>query len=551
MRRYSAGICWCMAVAWLAISGQAAAQYSETHTRCIQCHERGLKQNDFCAEVSEDVWAQDDKHRRAFWLLHESDPADPQKGAAKRALVRQILGFELAEAFTDGQYVRLKSDADAETARKVAVVKSCLRCHGTWPIDADAEHAHEPPVPLELGVSCQACHGPGEKWDAPHALKAWRAVTPEAKAALGFFDCRSPAAKTKLCASCHVGSVTEGKFVKHEWYAAGHPPLPGFELANFQLQMPRHWKSLREKGDFAYRADPPRDDAGQIRRQVESLKRSGVPAEAIKRSYLEANFPEAMASGVDPSGDFAAARDAVVGGAVVLEMYARLIGDYAEQAASGKAPWPELALYDCGACHHELRGGMSSSSRPQRRHAPGRPPLAGWTLALARLPAFQAGGYDEAAAGERWSAIESKLVELERAMTGRPFGDAGAMQMAARDVVQAAVDMQNDVVLSRFDRTAAEGAVHVLLGASDYEVHDFACARQAAWAIQTISLELGHSDAHELFETRAGDRLGLVLPAGPGGSVMENLHRWLPAAAKYDPVWFRQELSEIRERLSK
>ena len=32
-----------------------------------------------------------------------------------------------------------------------------------------------------------------------------------------------------MCLSCHLGNAREGRVVTHEMYAAGHPPLPGFE----------------------------------------------------------------------------------------------------------------------------------------------------------------------------------------------------------------------------------------------------------------------------------------------------------------------------------
>ena len=98
----------------------------------------------------------------------------------------------------------------------MTTVKACIRCHGTWPATADAVSPTQPPVALALGVSCQACHGAGLRWNVAHYLPphAWRAVTPEAKEALGFTDVRSPAKKAALCTSCHVGSVSEGKLVK-------------------------------------------------------------------------------------------------------------------------------------------------------------------------------------------------------------------------------------------------------------------------------------------------------------------------------------------------
>ena len=63
----------------------------------------------------------------------------------------------------------------------------------------------------------------------------------------GMTDLWDPARRAQLCASCHVGDVREGKVVTHAMYAAGHPPLPGLEVATFSEQMPRHWQYLSEK----------------------------------------------------------------------------------------------------------------------------------------------------------------------------------------------------------------------------------------------------------------------------------------------------------------
>jgi len=250
-----------LVASWLfCASGRATAQYVDTQFGCLACHQATLPPNQFCEVVPAAVWAKSDKHNRAFNLLHESDSTDPAKGAAKRALVQRILGFELSEAFDGPNYQRLKAEADDATQRKVALVKSCLRCHATWPTASDERYAHSPPVPLALGVSCQGCHGPGEKWDVPHRMPVWRTVTPAGKAALGFTDVRTTAAKAALCASCHVGNLAEGKFVKHEWYAAGHPSLPSFELATFEAAMPVHWKALSQKPKFEFRDDRPPDD---------------------------------------------------------------------------------------------------------------------------------------------------------------------------------------------------------------------------------------------------------------------------------------------------
>src|SRR5690606_4454004 len=44
----------------------------------------------------------------------------------------------------------------------------------------------------------------------------------------------------------HVGSPAEGKVVTHAMMAAGHPPLPSFEVASFSKKLPQHWYDLKD-----------------------------------------------------------------------------------------------------------------------------------------------------------------------------------------------------------------------------------------------------------------------------------------------------------------
>jgi len=510
--------------------GSARGQYfPDDRNSCRSCHVDSRNKTDFCELFEATIYERDDKHGKAFFLLHESDPSNPQRGQAKRDLVRQILGFDLREAFADAGYTRLIEGGDEATRQKVATVKACIRCHGTWPATADAASPTQPPVALALGVSCQACHGPGLRWNVAHYLPphAWRTVTPEAKEALGFTDIRSPAKKAALCTSCHVGSVSEGKLVKHEWYAGGHPPLPGFELSGYQSQMPIHWKSLAAKPNFAFRDGTlARDDAG-VAANLRALRDAGVPEEAIKANYLEANGIEPPAA----AKDLSRTKDVVVGGAGVLAAYVRLVGDYAAIAADGKAAWPELALYDCSACHHELRAGLAVATRPKRKHVPGRPPPATWPAALAMLAEQQ----DGSAAKQQW-------LQLDRAMTERPFGKPEAVRGAAHPLADALRQLSSEAGHARYTEATARKTVELLTDSSKQEVNDFYSARQVAWALREIAKDLNVRDADRLFSNGTDDPLCLALPSGPERSVMDNLQRWLPAASKYDPTWFQKEL---------
>jgi len=509
---------------------QALGQYfPDDRNSCRSCHVDTRNKTDFCELFEATIYERDDKHGKAFFLLHESDPADPQRGQAKRDLVRKILGFELREAFADAGYTRLIEGGDETTKQRVATVKACIRCHGTWPASADAVSPTQPPVALALGVSCQACHGPGLRWNLVHYLPphVWHTVTPDAKQALGFTDVRSPAKKVELCTSCHIGSVSEGKLLKHEWYAGGHPPLPSFELASFQSQMPVHWKSLAAKPNFAFREGSLARDDAAVATNYRALRDAGVPEDAIKANYLEAN------NNIEPSAanDLPRTKDITVGGVGVLAAYVRLVGDYAALAADGKSAWPELALYDCTACHHELRAGLAVATRPKRKHVPGRPSPATWPAALAMLA-------DE----QDSSVVKKQWLQLDQAMTERPFGKPEIVRDAAQPLAEALRRVAADAVHARYSEVAARKNLELLTDASKLEMNDFYSARQVAWALREVAKDLNLRDADQWFLQGAEDPLCLALPSGPERSVMDNLQRWLPAASKYDPLWFEKAL---------
>src|SRR5213079_1423062 len=97
------------------------------------------------------------------------------------------------------------------------------------------------------GVGCEACHGVADKWFREHIDKKWRLEPPDKKLTeYGERDMRNPAVRAERCAACHVGNAAEGKFVTHEMYAAGHPPLLPLEVMTFSRDQPMHYKYARD-----------------------------------------------------------------------------------------------------------------------------------------------------------------------------------------------------------------------------------------------------------------------------------------------------------------
>ncbi len=169
--------------------------------------------------------------------------------------------------------------------------KICLDCH-----------AHNAPVArrgerfnFEDGVSCEACHGPAGRWLAVHVEEH---ATHEKNLASGLYPLADPAARARLCLSCHFGNVD--RFVTHRLMAAGHPRM-SFELDTFTAVEPAHFRP---------------DTDWEKRKRVWD----GVQVWAIGQAMV---VSELMAVLVDPR-------------------------------RSHDGLFPELVLFDCHACHHPM-----------------------------------------------------------------------------------------------------------------------------------------------------------------------------------------------------
>jgi hypothetical protein len=136
------------------------------------------------------IWSLNDKHSKAWQAL-----AGPR---GKR--MAQILGVA-------------NPQKDAR----------CTGCHA----------AGSPEKSISDGVSCEACHGPSEKWLGLHVQPNSHAQSVSA----GMIDTKNLALRAGNCLECHLG--TKDKVVDHEVIAAGHPDL-NFELDTFTWAQPIH-----------------------------------------------------------------------------------------------------------------------------------------------------------------------------------------------------------------------------------------------------------------------------------------------------------------------
>lgn len=143
-----------------------------------------------------------------LWTWMKKDPharADSILGAARSKRIGETLGI-----------------ADPVKSEQ------CTVCHS--PMQSAAPERLAAGVKANRGVSCEACHGPGEKWLRFHTRPD---VTHAQRVAAGMRDLSQPAQRGNTCAGCHL-------HLPAGLQAAGHPELR-FELARQLSELPPHW----------------------------------------------------------------------------------------------------------------------------------------------------------------------------------------------------------------------------------------------------------------------------------------------------------------------
>ena len=193
-------------------------------------------------------------------------------------------------------YKILFNEQSARIARNLGIGKAseakiCLECH-----------AHNVPASMrgerfrfDDGVSCEACHGPSERWLPKHTEDG---ATHAGNLSAGLFPTDDPAERARLCLSCHFGNAD--RFVTHRIMGAGHPRM-SFELDTFTAVEPAHFKV---------------DSDWEKRKRLYD----GIKVWAIGQALIVSEMMDVLA---DP-----------------------------KRGHDGL--FPELVLFDCHACHHPM-----------------------------------------------------------------------------------------------------------------------------------------------------------------------------------------------------
>jgi hypothetical protein len=187
--------------------------------------------------------------------------------------------------------------------------KACLVCHS----DYVPETERGPRFQLSDGVGCESCHGGAERWLSSHTEKG---VTHKDNLLRGLNILQDADVRAAVCAGCHVGDSS--RLADHDIMGAGHPRLQ-FELATYSRLWPSH-----HRDDEAYRASA---------------------------SILPVRWNCGL------QGQLRAARNILDG----------LRGDQ----FMATPLWPELAFFDCHACHTPMDAGNGSRG-PRASYLPVR-----------------------------------------------------------------------------------------------------------------------------------------------------------------------------------
>ncbi len=444
-------------------------------TACGECHYGGstgannpfAKSSDFCRLDEMKFWLNYDKHAIA---RRRVEPLSSTEVRAQIEFIVNKLNADATQWLGESNILskRICDKLGYEVNTRDGYAKfrdNCLTCHGGYRGDVNSEEKLGFDMPNQLdplisqpGISCNFCHQEGDKdsWIEQHASKRagndWRVKAPEEKSAAGMRDLVNTVNQASLCLDCHIGNRDNNQFVTHEMYAAGHPPLPSVEVHTFCDQMPNHWRTLSELHDSLAQSD-------------------------TRDKYFAVNFPQLLggSSKIDAGKMFWNTREMLLGAIAARIKVTDLLIDSATEER-----WGDYALYDCAACHHELR---EPSARQLRGYAgaPGRPRQHEWPEPLLNAALWLSGLQQSAVGYEQQLAQEFSI---------QPFGKADNVTSLASGLKRSLEAALRAAEKQPIDARKAVTILKLLAETPSEQLLTYDAARQLAWGIQTIAAEL-------------------------------------------------------------
>lgn len=206
-----------------------------------------------------------------------------------------------SKTFTTLYKAPSKAQGKALNIAKVHESPRCLSCHSK--VVEPALVMPNAKWAVQNGVSCEVCHGPGEKWLTPHATPKESNWPHEKSVENGMIDLRSLPAWAASCASCHLQ-------IEHDMITAGHPKLL-FEMVDYNARTGAHWKTEKHPS-MAPGFDAKAWAVGQVVSLAEALRNlaqwteAKAPAERLAEAKNQVESHQRMLKHV---GDFTPSDD--------------------------------------------------------------------------------------------------------------------------------------------------------------------------------------------------------------------------------------------------
>ena len=343
--------------------------------------------------------------------------------------------------------------------------KVCLDCHA----DNVAQDRRGPLFQIADGVGCEACHGGAQNWLGTHVS----GVNHAADIAAGMYPTDRPVERAERCMRCHIGD--DKRFANHDIMGAGHPPLP-FELATFTAIQPAHFTVDK---DYVERKGRPNDIMFWAVGQAVDLRTR-------------------MEKVLDPNN-------------------------------APKGANPELAVFDCQACHHAMTQ-LQWQKRQSTGLGPGRHRLYDASAVMLRTIAARV-------APDAAKELNDHLVALHRATTEKGDYWAGVQREATalKDIANKLVPVLAKHEFNQADAKALAQAV-IAQGATGGDL-DYSAAQQQTMALGSIFAAMrGLGFANEAQLKALDDALGGVYEAAANDQT-------------YRPEKFAQTLKEVEAKL--
>ena len=304
-----------------------------------------------------------------------------------------------------------------------AFKEKCLTCHAGIQAKTSQPGRSEISFNSDLrdtlgkhSIGCEACHGSGKEYYISHSKPDWIEKSIDEKKDSGFYDLANPAIAAQVCLSCHLGNPAESKVITHDMYAAGHPPLPPFELAKFYKETcAQHWVDLPQK--------------------IRSWNPTNQTGNKEKLAYLQQHLTlSSKPDGTTPSDYQAASAEhfANTQKSRIGQWSATLMNhELLLHSASTQSGFRDYASFDCVGCHQTLykqvRGASAATNSPIGYGIAGRVPGRPISLVWTRIPTSTPSSSSSNPVQDQNSFLQLEA-NLDRLFNAVPFGDAIAIK---------------------------------------------------------------------------------------------------------------------------